>query len=109
MLNGHRMMIATGPRAEGFFETLPRLSFHEVVEQEITRVIEIFPDGHTGIARSHDMLEIGGAGVPEHLDPEPDPVLKDTVTIEISREEFDRYWDNAIRRVELETGASIPT
>jgi len=110
MLDGHRMMILTVGRSGDYFEVLPRLIFHEVVDREITRVIEIYPDGHTGIARSQDLLELGGACVPEHPDPEPSPPDDNSlVTIVISKEEFDRYWANALQRVERETGVRLET
>lgn len=109
MQTGYRITIITPPTSNhANLDSYPILFFHEVIEYEITRVIEIWADGHTGIARSKDMLELGGSGVPDQLDPEVlDPAL-DLPELEISREYFERYWNNAVRRVEWELGIKVP-
>lgn len=107
MINGYRLITRQPLKVDAHLERFPALSFHEVIDREITRVIEIWVDGHTGIARSNDMLELGGSCVPENLDPEPEPEISSPVT-QITREQFERFWTNAVRRVEWELGTKVP-
>jgi len=87
----------------------PVMTFYESVDLEIARVIEIWPDGHTGIARLRDMLELGGAGVPDQLLPENFLLnaVKDQFVREITQEQFERYWRTAIDRIKHELGVTV--
>ncbi len=105
MINGYRLTTRRGPKVDPWLERFPALSIHEVIDREITRVIDIWIDGHTGIARSRDMLELGGSMVPEHPDPHPGPDIPFT---ELTNEQFERFWTNAVRRVEWELGTKVP-
>jgi hypothetical protein len=105
MHNSFRIFTRKLSKADPLLEQLPALSVHEVTDREITRVIDIWADGHTGLARSRDMLELGGSLLPEHPDPHPGP---DIPFAELSSEQFERFWTNAVRRVEWELGVSIP-
>lgn len=93
-------------RLDAYLERFPFLIYHEVVEYEIIRVIGIWADGHTGVARSDDMLELGGIFVPDQPDPEPEPT-NSWPQVDLSSEQFERYWEAALQRVERELGISI--
>jgi hypothetical protein len=99
-------LITRIPRGDSdpHLDQCPVLFFHEVVEREIRRVIEIWADGHTGLARNRDMLGLGGSMVPDQLDPEPLPTINWPVE-KISREQFEDYWKKAVQRVRWELGA----
>jgi len=105
--NGYRLelRIPSG-QVDPNLERFPLLFYHEIIDREITRAIVIWADGHTGIARRDDMLELGGGVLPEHPDTEPEPEVTWPVT-EISAEQFERYWEAALRRVEREVGVEI--
>jgi hypothetical protein len=87
----------------------PIMIYSEIVDSWATRTIEIWPDGHTGISRERDMVELGGAGVPdqpvlENYVPEPD---SGHAMFSISQEQFERYWRKAIDRVQHELGVVV--
>jgi hypothetical protein len=88
----------------------PYVIFHELVDREITRVVEWFDEERLGIARARDSLELAGTGLPEHLDPDPLPPSADfhSVVAEISEEEFERVWKLAVKRLEMKLGVKIP-
>lgn len=107
MRNGYRLDVRIPQgRQDPNLERYPALYYHEVVEWEITRVIAIWVDGHTGIARSKDMLELGGCFVPDQPDPEPEPTI-DWPVVDLSAEQFERFWEAALQRVERETGIIV--
>jgi hypothetical protein len=91
-------------------EGFPYVIFHELVDLEITRVVEWRNQEQVGIARSDDMLELGGAYLPEHPDPDPGPTSAEIhlIVAEISREEFERVWKLAVKRLEIKLGVKIP-
>lgn len=74
----------------------------------IERVIEIFIDGHTGLARRRDMLEVCGTYVPEKLDRGVQEV-SGLVEIKLSKDQFERFWGSAVQRVQFETGIPLTT
>lgn len=93
----------------GDIDDWPVMIFYEIVDLVILRVIEIYPDGHTGLARLGDMLELGGAGVPDQDMPED--FLQDKtsrlIATEITEEQFERYWRKAVDRIEHELGIVV--
>lgn len=108
MKNGFRFFMIIPRRNDPYLDRIPLLTFHEVVERKVVRVIEIWADGHTGVARSRDMLELGGAVVPDQLDPEGDTSqIANAPEIQISREQFEDYWQKALQRVHWELGVAI--
>lgn len=75
--------------------------------QETTRVVDVWADGHTGIGRSSDMLELGGTRLPDQLDPEVPTPRTANVEVEISREQFETSWRNAVKRVQWELTVTV--
>lgn len=71
-------------------DLVPLVVFAEVSEGYFERVIEIYRDGHTGISRLADMLELGGSMVPDQLCPSLAELYEmwGPYLTEISAEEF---------------------
>ena len=108
MKNGFRLIYFVKARDwDPQLKEYPLLAFQEVIDLETTRVVEIWGDGLTGIGRSSDMLELGGTRLPDQLDSEIPTPRTETVEVEISREQFEICWRNAVKRVQWELGTAI--
>lgn len=109
MINGYRLGIRV-PRipVDPSLDQYPVLYYHEVLDRVITRVIHVWVDGRTGIARRSDNLTLGGVRLPESIDPvherRDNP---DLPTIDLSAEQFERYWEAAFQRVQRKPSINI--
>lgn len=103
-------MIVRIPRKghDPHLDQFPALYFHEILHGAVMRIIEIWPNGHTGIARRADMLELGGTYLPDNsLKAEVDSTFRWPIT-NISAEQFERYWASAVRRLQWDLGTPVP-
>lgn len=77
---------------------IPIITYEEVDARGlVTRAIWVFPGGRLGVSRLEDLLELGGARVP---DMKPDPTRLDRVVEEVNGKwieggVFDELWDAA--------------
>lgn len=86
-------------------ESIPLLFYSHVDDDmEFVRTIGIYPDGHTGLTRTEDMLEVGGLGLPEG---KAEGGFKGRGNVQITAEQFERFWRAALERVEHETGQRV--
>lgn len=108
MRNGFRIVYFVAARRwDPSLIKYPLLRFEEVVERETTRRVDIWADGHTGIGRSRDMLELAGTLMPDQLEDEHPRPTEALVEVEISREQFETSWRNAVKRVEWEMNTTV--